>query len=596
MMRQRVKTATPRLAALILAVLLLLTAFTAVAEGDVWNLEGWPEHPNVPGLKIPGWEELPASSDEFRFRVTDPEVEREMEGNMYVKGWPLVEETEELSALCRQAADIVDISNGHWLIEKLQERNNVTIRWELIPAANWEAGVSLAIAGGDLTDMIIGGGFTKSQQLLYGDQQGIFVDIAPYFDDYTYYVKSVFEKRPDMLSYITTPTGSVYGLFSNASNYHVSMGHKMWVNTQWLENLNLEKPTTTDEFADMLRAFKDGDPNGNGQADELPLVGSPSGWNSRIDDFLINAFTLHPVQANCLVADDGVVNFSFLKDEYKDAMKWINSLYNEGLIDRDSFVRDSTAYSALGLSNDEYDIIGAFPGGYYGAAGYDIDHTTERSSVWEPISPLMGPDGVQIVWQDPFGALTEANFVVTKAAENPALCVRWIDFFYSPMCDVGPEGTYWEFAKEGDLNLFFTDQAYYTPLDKNFDGRSENIRVESSGFPYVHISFDERAKATAENANGYDSLMYNWTREYYEDYANQDYVPAQFFVPLDVVDDYNDALTEILAYYREMSTKFMTGDLDIDAKWDEYVSTIESMGLSMVLEQAQAAYDAYSAS
>lgn len=577
----------------VLAMVLALTMLgsAAFAEADVWALEGWPEHPA--GAEIPGWEELPANSDEFRFRVTDPSVEREMEGNMYKQGWPLVEETETISVLAKQAADIVDISNGHWLIEKLEERDNVHIEWELIPAASWTDGRNLAIASNDLTDVIIGGGFSKSEQLLYGDQQGIFVDISQYFDEYTYYIKSFFEKRPDMLNYITTPSGNVYGLFSNACNFHVSMGHKMWVNTAWLEAVGMDMPTTTEEFADMLRAFKTQDPNGNGLADEMPLVGSPTGWNSRIDDFLVNAFTLHPVQANCLVSDDGVVTFSFLKDEYKEAMKYINGLYEEGLIDKESFVRDGTALSALGLANEDYDIIGAFPGGYYGVGGYDIDHTSERSSVWEPLSPLKGPDGVQVVYQDPFGALSEAQFVVTKEAENPALCVRWIDFFYSPDPDIGPEGEYWEFSKEGDLNLFYTDQSYYTPLNENFDGRSENVRVESTGFPYVYVSFDQRAMATAENANGYDALMYNWTRERYEPYASTDYVPADFYVPLDVVDDYNTMLKEIIEYSKEMATKFMTGEADIDATWDEYIATIYDLGAELVLEQAQTAYNTY---
>ena len=171
-----------KLFALILAIAMLAsgTAF-AEAEADVWALEGWPEHPI--GAEMPGWEELPANSDEFRFRVTDPSIEREMEGNMYKQGWPLVKEKETLSILAQQAADIIDISNGHWLIAKLDERNNVAIEWELIPAANWTEGVKLAIAGGDLTDMIIGGGFSKSQQLMYGDQQGIVVDIGKYVDD-----------------------------------------------------------------------------------------------------------------------------------------------------------------------------------------------------------------------------------------------------------------------------------------------------------------------------------------------------------------------------------------------------------------------------
>ena len=49
-------------------------------------------------------------------------------------------------------------------------------------------------------------------------------------------------------------------------------------------------PTTTEEFYEVLKAFKTQDPNGNGKADEIPLIGSKDGWNQRPQDFLMNAF------------------------------------------------------------------------------------------------------------------------------------------------------------------------------------------------------------------------------------------------------------------------------------------------------------------
>ena len=44
------------------------------------------------------------------------------------------------------------------------------------------------------------------------------------------------------------------------------------INTKWLEAVGMEMPTTVDELHDVLVAFKDKDPNGNGQADEIPHV------------------------------------------------------------------------------------------------------------------------------------------------------------------------------------------------------------------------------------------------------------------------------------------------------------------------------------
>ena len=47
--------------------------------------------------------------------------------------------------------------------------------------------------------------------------------------------------------------------------------YRMYINQKWLDNLGLDMPTTTDELRDVLQAFREKDPNGNGQTDEIPL-------------------------------------------------------------------------------------------------------------------------------------------------------------------------------------------------------------------------------------------------------------------------------------------------------------------------------------
>ena len=37
----------------------------------------------------------------------------------------------------------------------------------------------------------------------------------------------------------------------------------------------------------------------------------------------------------------------------------------------------------------------------------------------------------------------------------------------------------------------------------------------------------------------------------------------------------------------------MTGDMDIDTQWDEYISTLESMGVQQYIDTYQKCYDAY---
>ncbi len=63
-----------------------------------------------------------------------------------------------------------------------------------------------------------------------------------------------------------------------------------WINVKWLKALGLEIPTTTKELYEVLKAFHDRDPNGNGIRDELPLVGCEADYALQSYNFLLNAF------------------------------------------------------------------------------------------------------------------------------------------------------------------------------------------------------------------------------------------------------------------------------------------------------------------
>lgn len=50
---------------------------------------------------------------------------------------------------------------------------------------------------------------------------------------------------------------------------------------------------------------------------------------------------------------------------------------------------------------------------------------------------------------------------------------------------------------------------------------------------------------------------------------------------------------DVRNYVKNMRARFITGEDDIDAAWDEYVKNIENMRVAELLEQYQKAYDRY---
>lgn len=48
----------------------------------------------------------------------------------------------------------------------------------------------------------------------------------------------------------------------------------MHINQEWLKTLGMSMPENFEEFVEVLKAFRDKDPNGNGISDEIPMVGA----------------------------------------------------------------------------------------------------------------------------------------------------------------------------------------------------------------------------------------------------------------------------------------------------------------------------------
>ena len=48
---------------------------------------------------------------------------------------------------------------------------------------------------------------------------------------------------------------------------HLTEGEVMIIRQDWLDKLGLKAPTTIDEFEEVIRAFTEDDPDGNGQKD-----------------------------------------------------------------------------------------------------------------------------------------------------------------------------------------------------------------------------------------------------------------------------------------------------------------------------------------
>jgi putative aldouronate transport system substrate-binding protein len=569
------------------------TSNKSSTSGDVWAMEGWEKAPLNDVLPGKQWVNFPKMTEEFVWRQTDPSVEREMEGNMYTTGWPIVKEKETLKVFARQSPLIIDVET-HYFVENLEKKTNIHIEWILAPEAELTTKRNLALASGDYPDIFYGCGFSQIDLMLYGTQQNILLPLNEYIDKYGYYFKQLLELKPEVKGWITAPDGNIYAIPTVYENFHVKYPIKGWINQSWLDNLNLEMPKTTEEYYQVLKAFKTKDPNNNGKADEMPLVGSPKGWYTNIDYFFMMPFVLNYPHHRIVESDN--ITVSVDKSEYREGLRWLNKLYKEGLLDRDSFVRDGEQLKQLG-NNPDVEIIGSVPAGGY-VIFVDQESPDRRAEHWVTMPPLKGPNGVINVGYSPF-QYSPGSLVITTACKNPAVAYRWADWMLSPEWHQyqtnGRYGKEWDYS-DGTKENLFGGKAVYKKIasDDLAASTRSNIYWEAMGGPFCTL-IDEYGYFEADPTE-YNTRVYKYVAEYY---ANKGYEAKELypnlFIPLEEVDEYSQISSEFTKYVNESFAKFVTGELDIDDDnvWKEYLKQLEKTGMNRMLEIDQEAYEIY---
>ena len=144
-----------------------------------------------------------------------------------------------------------------------------------------------------------------------------------------------------------------------------------WVKSEWLTKLGLQEPQTLDEFYDMLKAFKEKDPNGNGQKDEYAWGGVGT---AGIVNYLRGSFGLNYHGTSNMNVDtdpaSGKVRFIPTDPRYKELLQFVNKLYKDGLLEQDIMSVKSTEVDAKGVEGLLGVVDNVDPVAIYNQEGY----------------------------------------------------------------------------------------------------------------------------------------------------------------------------------------------------------------------------------
>ncbi|MFD2115152.1 extracellular solute-binding protein [Paenibacillus yanchengensis] len=501
--------------------------------------------------------------------------------------FPIVDEKITLRVAVNGNPLVEDFKTNEYT-QYLEEKTNIKVEWIVLDPQSSQEQLNLILIGGELPDVIMNMNISPEQQMIYGEQ-GIFVSFTELIEQYGENTKQIFQEMPEVKEAITAPGNRIFSLPYINECIHCSMNFKMYVYQPWLEKLQLEEPTTLDEFYDMLVAFKTLDPNGNNKADEIPMTASPGQPRSIIDPFIMNSF-IYDDGMKRMIVEDGKIDVVYNKPEWQAGLQYLNKLYKAGLIAEQSFTQDNESYKKL-IENPGINIVGAAPA-HSPSTITIVEGESNRWIEFQPIAPLKGPSGEQNAFWNPYDKIKGGNFIMTSANKYPEATMRWADYMYEfengLRSNFGTEGKSWSKPESGDVGRD-GEPAQYRLLVPH--GRVQNESWAQFGLNYRTDKQHYAGQAVLSELDK-EKMYFDVTMEKYHPYIPniETIVPPLFFTPED-----SQALAEldktINDYVNHMIANFITGESDLDKGWNNYINTLNGMELEKYIAIYQKAYD-----
>lgn len=501
----------------------------------------------------------------------------------------LCDEKTTLTVLVQPTSKMVDITTNEFTLW-LEEQTNVHIEWTVLESDAKET-VAMMLSSGETLPDICMVNLTAEQAALYG-ANGVLLPLNDLFAEYAPNITKCFADQPAYAASSYSADGNCYYITAYEECYHCTGSQKMWINQQWLDNLGLETPTTTEEFKEMLIAFRDNDANGNGDPnDEIPFSSYYNGWRTKMEAFLMCAF-IYDDGVNRMYVEDGTVKPAYTEDAFREGLKYIHELYEEGLLDANGFVQDDAALK--NLTSGEYVQVGAVCGGHT-AMFNNIDNPNIFQ--WVALEPLVGPEGVQLAGYYPNVAKTSDGAALSSFCKNPELAVKWLDFLFTEEATIssqyGMKDVNWAYNDDPEVLGLNDEQALFHTFGKSPEYANTQIYTcweHTSPFNWAGYIFAGQAVL---GGDGYDleKVLYDATKLY------TPYIPDAICANLVYTDEQASYIasnqTMINDYVEQMITEFILGNSDIndDAAWDGYIQTLKKMDLDNYVSIMQAAYD-----
>lgn len=428
---------------------------------------------------------------------------------------------------------------------------------------------NLMMASGQLPD-IVAGDSLRDNFIRYG-MEGAFMPLNKLIDQHAPNLKAFFKTHPDVQRAITAPDGNIY-FIPYVPDGIVARG--WFIRQDWLKKLGLKVPQNVDELHNVLLAFRERDPNGNGKKDEIPFLDKESNEVYR----LVNLWGCRSTGSDAAMdfyVEGGKIKHPFAEPCFKEGIKHLAQWYKEGLIDPEIFTRGNRSREQL---------FGANQGGmthdwFASTMGFN-DSLAKTVPGFElvPIAPPADSNGKR--WLENSRAQVRPDgWAITTVNKHPVETIKLFDFFYS--------------RKGRDLQNF------------GVEGQTYDVVNGKPVFKQSVLTANKPVNNQLWEIGALLPIGYWMDYEYERQWTNPAalkgvdmYVKGNWFVPqfygvnmtYEERSIYDRYYPDIQTYMSEMAQNWVLGTKDVDKTWTEYQAHLKSAGFDAVIHAMQNAY------
>jgi putative aldouronate transport system substrate-binding protein len=325
----------------------------------------------------------------------------------------MIDQSAEMPAKLEQATG-EKLTDNRWT-RAIKEQLGITVNYTLM--GNWEGynqKLKMGMVSGDLPDFYQVPNFSDLNQLMAADA---LEEMGPIYEKYSSpLLKKVLEMETKRAFDPVTYNGKIYAIpikMPSTNDYN-----HLWIREDWLKKLGLERPKTIQDVYDIAVAFTKNDPDGNGKDDTIGLnMDNGFIWNMRGFFHAFNAYPNHWLEES-----DGTIVRGVIKPEMKKPLALLQTMYKEGLVDKEFGAKDNGKASENYVSGK----CGMFYGPHWDAFAAENTMKNDPNAKWITL-PLPSETGETV--KVPLTISVEGGFVVKKGAKNPEALVKIFNLY-----------------------------------------------------------------------------------------------------------------------------------------------------------------------